>query len=235
VHSAILFETPEQIFTRVFSQLKPRTPAPAVHVEFRKYANANSFIRWDDSGLNVRITDVLEGAPAGILEALAYILLSKLVRRPVPRVQAERYRRYLNRKEMRRSLQLVQQTRGRKFVSGGKGACYDLDSIFEDLNLRYFHGLMARPLLGWSRRPSRVLLGHYDPSHNAIILSSLLDRSSVPRLAVEYVLFHEILHLRFPVEHRGARRCVHTREFKAAEAEFLSQKEAKELLRRVCS
>ena len=68
MHSAILFETPEQIFTRVFSQLKPRTPAPAVHVEFRKYANANSFIRWDDSGLNVRITDVLEGAPAGILE-----------------------------------------------------------------------------------------------------------------------------------------------------------------------
>lgn len=234
LESAIFFETPEQIFTRVFSQLKPRTPAPVVRVEFRKYANANSLVRWDHSGMRVRITDVLEGAPSGILEALANILLSKLVRRAVPKIHAERYRRYLNRKEMRRSLQLVQQTRGRKFVSGGKGAQYDLEEIFEDLNLRHFHGLMARPLLGWSRRPSRVLLGHYDPSHNAIILSSLLDKSSTPRLAVEYVLFHEMLHLRFPIEHRGARRCVHTREFKEAEAEFLSRKEAKELLKSNC-
>jgi len=234
-HSAIFFETPEQIFARVFHELKPRTPVPSVRVEFRKFANANSFIRWDESGIHVRITDVLEGAQAVVLEALAYILLSKLVRRPVPKIHAERYRRYLNRKEMRRSLQLVQQTRGRKFVSGGKGVHYDLEALFEDLNFQYFHGLMARPRLGWSRRPSRALLGHYDPSHNAIILSSLLDRSSVPRLAVEYVLFHEMLHLRFPVEHRGARRCVHTREFKKAEAEFLSLKEAKELLKAVCS
>lgn len=233
--SAIFFETPEQIFTRVFSELKPRTAPPSVRVEFRKYANANSFIKWDQTGIAVRITDVLEGAPSQILEALAHILLSKLVRRPVSKTQAERYRRYLNRKEMRRSLQLMQQARGRKFVSGGKGVWFDLDQIFEELNRSYFHGLMARPLLGWSRRPSRVMLGHYDPSHNAIVLSRFLDRSSVPRLAVEYVLFHEMLHLRYPVEHRGARRCVHTREFKDAERAFGTLKEAKDLLKKICS
>ncbi len=234
LRSAIFFETPEQVFARVFSELKPRTKAPAVRIEFCRFANANSFIRWDAAGLNIRITDILEGAPAPILEALAYILLSKLVRRAVPKVHAERYRRYLNRKEMRRSLQLIRQARGRKFVSGPKGKVYDLEELFEELNLRCFHGLMARPLLGWSRRPSRLTLGHYDPSHNAIILSSLLDQQRVPRLVVEYVLFHEMLHLRFPVEHRGARRCVHTREFKEAEQEFVDLKQAKELLKRIC-
>jgi predicted metal-dependent hydrolase len=136
---------------------------------------------------------------------------------------------------MRRSLQLVKQARGRKFVSGPQGVCYNLEEIFEDLNARYFHGLMARPLLGWSRRPSRVMLGHFDPSHNAIILSKLLDRPTVPRLVLEYVLFHEMLHLRFPVEHRGARRCVHTRDFKEAEKQFAAWKQAKELLRKICS
>ena len=94
---------------------------------------------------------------------------------------------------------------------------------------------MARPLLGWSRKPSRVMLGHYDPSHNAIILSKILDRAATPRLAVEYVLFHEMLHLRFPVEHRGARRCVHTRDFKSAEKQFASLRQAKEALKRLCS
>ena len=231
LQSAIFFETPEEIVARVFRELRPRTPAPAVRVRFCKYANANSFVRWDESGLELRITDVLEGAPAPILEALVYLLLAKLLRRPVPKAYSERYRRYLNRKEMRRSLQLVKQTRGRKFVSGPKGDRYDLEEIFEDLNLRFFEGLMARPLLGWSRRPSRVMLGHYDPSHNAIILSRLLDSPRVPRLAVEYVLFHEMLHLRYPVDHRGARRCVHTREFKAAERAFPQLPQAKELLK----
>ena len=232
--SAILFETPEEIFARVFAELKPRTARPAIRVRFRKFANANSFVRWDDAGLDIRITDVLEGAPAHLLESLAYILLSKLVRRPVPRLHAERYRRYLNRKEVRRSLQLVKQARGRKFVSGPKGSHYDLEQIFEDLNARYFHGLMARPLLGWSRNASRVMLGHYDPSHNAIILTRLLDSPAIPSLAVEYVLFHEMLHLRYPVEHRGIRRCVHTPEFKNAEKEFLHLKQAKDLLKRIC-
>ncbi len=235
LQGAIFFETPEELFGRVFSELKPRTTVPAVRVEFCKFANANSFVRWDETGLQIRITDVLEGAPSQILEALAHILLCKLFRRPCPRVHAERYRRHLNRKEMRRSLQLVKQARGRKFVSGPKGDCYDLEEIFEKLNGIYFHGLMARPLLGWSRALSRVTLGHFDPSHNAIILSRLLDSPKAARLAVEYVMFHEMLHLRFPVEHRGARRCVHTREFKAAENAFNGLKEAKEMLKRMCA
>lgn len=231
--SAVLFETPEEIFLRVFVELRPRTKRPTVEVRFCQFANANSLIRWEGERLSVRITDVLNGAPAAILESLAYILISKLLRRPVPKEYSARYRRYLNRKEMRRSLHLVRQARGRKFVSGGQGSHYDLDGLFEDLNFRYFHGLMARPLLGWSRQASRTMLGHFDPSHNAIIISKLLDTEKAPRLAVEYVLFHEMLHLRFPVEHRGARRCVHTADFKKAEREFAGWKEAQETLKKL--
>lgn len=234
LQSAIFFETPEELVQRVFREWKPRTPLPAVQVKFCKFANANSSVRWDASGLEFRITDVLEGAPSAILESLAHILMARLLRRPSPRTHAERYRRFLNRKEMRRSLQLVKQARGRKFVSGPKGDCYDLEAIFDELNQAHFHGLMAQPLLGWSRRPSRVMLGHYDPSHNAIIVSRLLDGRDVPRLAVEYILFHEMLHLRFPVEHRGARRCVHTREFKTAEKQFPRLKEAQQVLKAIC-
>jgi hypothetical protein len=231
--SAVLFETPEQIFLRVFSECRPRTKQPAIEIRFCQFANANSFIRWEGEKLFVRITDVLLGAPSPILESLAHILISKLLRRSVPKEYNDRYRRYLNRKDMARSLHLVRQARGRKFLSGGKGIYYDLDVLFEDLNLRYFHGLMARPLLGWSRGASRTMLGHFDPSHNAIIISKVFDNERVPKLALEYVLFHEMLHLRFPVEHKGARRCVHTPAFKAAEREFSGWKEAKELLRKL--
>ena len=47
------------------------------------------------------------------------------------------------------------------------------------------------------------MLGHFDPSHNAIIISRIFDEPKAPKLALEYVMFHEMLHLRYPVDHRG--------------------------------
>ena len=144
----------------------------------------------------------------------------------MPAASNDRYRRYLNRRDVRRSLDLVRQIRGRKQVENPQGRQYDLQQMFEELNFRYFFGLMACPRLGWSPNASRTLLGHYDPSHNAIVLSRILDRPETPRLAVEYVLYHEMLHLRHPAENRGARRCVHTPAFKEAEKQFDHLKEA---------
>lgn len=233
VESTLRFETPEEIWHRVFRGLKPRTEPPAITVEFRPFANVDSYARIEAGQLRIRISDLLEGAPAPVVESLAYILLGKLFRKPVPAIYGYRYRQYLNRSDMRRRMHLVRQIRGRKFVSGPQGEYYNLDSIFEDLNVQYFHGLMARPLLGWSRRPSRTTLGHFDPSHNAIVISKLFDRREAPRLALEYVVFHEMLHLRFPVQTCGARRRVHTRQFHEAEKEFSQLKDAKELLKKL--
>lgn len=221
------------IFARVFREMRPRTRAPSIQVVYRRYTNANAQVRWENGTLEVRLADTLAGAPESVLHALAEILLCKLFRRPVPAASNDRYRRYLNRHDVRRSLDLVRQIRGRKKVLHPRGRCYDLEQIFEDLNFRYFFGLMARPVLGWSPFASRNMLGHYDPSHNAIVLSRILDRPETPPLAVEYVLFHEMLHLRHPAEHNGARRCVHTRAFKDAEKQFELLREAKALLRKL--
>ncbi len=229
--SSLFFETPEEIYARVFRELKPRTPVPGLRVEFCRFANADSFIRLENGKLHVRISDLLEGAPAPVTEALAYILLGKLYRKPVPRMYAHRYRLYLNRRDMRRQMHLIRQIRGRKFISGPAGEVRNLEAIFERLNAQFFDGLLGRPQLGWSRRPARGMLGHFDPSHNAIIISRIFDRESTPELALEYVMFHEMLHLRFPVDHAGARRRVHTREFRDAEKNFPRLKEAKKILK----
>ena len=119
-------------------------------------------------------------------------------------------------------------------VSGAQGRHYNLEEIFDDLNRRFFGGLLGRPELGWSRRRSRTLLGHFDPAHNAIIVSRLFDQPEVPRLLVEYIVFHEMLHLRHPVEHGRTRRCVHTPEFKQAERAFPGLAEARRLLKDLC-
>src|ERR1051326_7750177 len=130
VQSSLFFETPEEIYARVFRELKPRTAVPELRVEFCQFANADSFIRLEDGRLHVRISDLLQGAPAPVTEALAYILLGKLYRKPVARAYTHRYRLYLNRRDVRRQAQLVRQIRGRKYVSGPQGEVYDLEEVF---------------------------------------------------------------------------------------------------------
>ncbi len=224
-------ETPEAIFLRVFRVLRPRTPPPPIRVHFCDFANANSFIQLKHGEIDARITDILESAPGDILEALAFILLSKLYRRPVPKDHSYRYRRHLAAKDVRARIASVRQSRGRKELADPAGAHYNLVEVFEEVNTRYFHGLMARPQLGWSLRVSRQTLGHYDPSHHAIILSRILDSPNAPRLAVAFVMYHEMLHIRFPAEHRAGRRCVHTPLFKAEERRFEGFAEAKAMLK----
>jgi hypothetical protein len=233
LQSSLFFESPEEIYARVFREIRPRTASPVMRVDFCKFANADSFIRLEAGTLEVRMSDLFAGAPAPVIEALAHILLGKLYRKPVPRVYSHRYRLYMNRKDVRRQAHLVRQIRGRKFISGPQGEHHDLQQRFEDLNARFFDGMLGRPQLGWSRRPSRSMLGHFDPSHNAIIISRIFDRAEVPVLALDYVMFHEMLHLRYPVDHSGAKRRVHTKEFRQAEKQFPQLKEAKEMLKRL--
>jgi hypothetical protein len=232
VETALFFESVEQIYARVFRTLKPRTPVPPVAIHFRGYANANSRIRLEKGQLRVDISDLLETAPAPIHEALASILIAKLFAKAPDKACLACYRRYLNRADIRRTLHSSIRERGRKAYLEAGGRVYNLRTLFEELNFEYFHGLMAQPQLGWSVRPSRTTLGHYDPSHHVIVLSRLLDSDDAPVLIVKFVLFHEMLHLRYPTEHRGSRRCVHTRGFKQAERAFAQYKQAKDELRR---
>jgi hypothetical protein len=231
VEAALFFESVEQIYARVFRTLKPRTPVPPIAVRFRGYANANSRIRLENGQLRVDISDLLETAPAPIHEALASILIAKLFAKPPDNACLACYRHYLNRADIRRTLHSAKRERGRKSYLEASGQVYNLRLLFEELNFEYFHGLMAQPQLGWSVRLSRTTLGHYDPSHHVIVLSRLLDMQEASPLIVKFVLFHEMLHLRYPTEHRGSRRCVHTREFKRAERTFARYKQAKEELR----
>jgi hypothetical protein len=231
--SALFFEAPPEIFRRVHREIRPRTPIPAITIEYKQFANPDSHVRLENGAITVRITDLLEGAPAPVIEALAHILLGKLYRKTVARQYPYRYRLYLNRRDMRRRISLVRQTRGRKVHLGSQGCVHNLDEIFEDLNHKHFGGMMARPALGWSHVRSRTSLGHFDPSHNVIMISRIFDDPRAPRLALEYVMFHEMLHLHYPVDHTGARRCVHTPEFKAHEIQFPRFKEAKALLKRL--
>ena len=222
-----------EIFQETYTELRPDTSLPEFKVEFFAFANVNNTIRLRDGRLLVRLSDLLEGAPDPVLKAIAHILLAKMYRRPIDRGQAARYRRYVASHEIVRKAHLVRQIRGRKLLRSPRGHFYDLDAIFEDLNRRFFHGLMARPRMSWSQTKTRRILGHYDPAHNAIVISRIFDHPAMPRYVLEYIVYHEMLHLKHPVKLRGSRRCVHSPEFQAEEKLFPGVADANAFLKRL--
>ena len=226
------------MFEEEYVALRPRAPMPALEVKFRRFTSLNTTIRLrrDEAGeqrLIVRLSDLLEHAPEAIHQAIAHILLAKLYRKPIAPVFADRYRRYTQSEAVSKQAERMRQMRGRKIISTAQGRLYDLEEVFEAVNRRFFHGLLGRPTLTWSAHVAKRMLGHYDAAHNTIVVSRVFDRPGTPRYAIEYLLYHEMLHLKHPVRVRAGRRCVHSKEFQAEERLFPELELARAFLKRL--
>lgn len=221
------------LFEQVYRELRPRAPLPEFEVRFYPFSNLNNTIRLRQERVLVRLSDLLEGAPEPVLHAILHILVAKLYRKPINEAHAARYRKFAGMPAISAKMHLIRQMRGSKRIAGADGRHYHLEEIFDELNRRFFHGLMGRPQMTWSNNHSRHSLGHYDPAHNTIVVSKIFDQPNVPRYAIEYLVYHEMLHLRHPVKMRGSRRCIHSRAFQEEEKLFPQLQEAKKFLKRL--
>jgi hypothetical protein len=225
--------SPADIFHCAYRELRPRAVMPEIHVRFFPFASVNNTVRLRENKLYFRISDLLEAAPESVLHAIAHILIAKIYRKDIDPQHAARYRRYVGSRAISEKAHLVRQMRGRKRLDGPTGNVYDLNEIFDELNIRFFFGLLARPEMSWSPSSARNTLGHYDPAHNAIIISRVFDHPRAPRFVVEYIVYHEMLHLKHPVKLRGSRRCVHPKQFQEEEKLFPRLEEAKQFLKKL--
>jgi len=222
----------DEIIAELYRELRPRAPMPRVELSFYRYSNINNTIRLREGVLLVRLSDLLEGAPENVLRAIVHILFAKIYRKPIDAKRNTLYRRYIARPEMSAAAQKVRSIRGHKQLDPPQGVFYDLDEIFDDINERHFYSLMAKPRLAWSRERSRRLLGHFDPAHNAIVISRVFDQRRIPLYVVEYLMYHEMLHLRHPVRAgRSGRRIVHPPAFRADEELYPDYERALEFLK----
>jgi hypothetical protein len=221
------------IFQQEYRTLRPRAPLPPIAVRFRRFTSLNTTIRLREGQIFVSLSDLLEGAPESVVRSIAHILLAKLYKKPIEAAQNLRYKRFASSASVTRQTELIRHTRGSKRYVGPEGRFFHLDEVFDSLNLRFFGGLLGRPELTWSEHHAKRSLGHYDAAHNTIVVSRVFDRPSSPRYAIEYLLYHEMLHLKHPVRMRGLRRCVHSRDFKAEEAQFPQIAEALAFIKRL--
>jgi predicted metal-dependent hydrolase len=208
------------LFVDAFRQLQPSRAIPETEVRFYPYAGLNHTIRLRSGRVHVRVSDIFRDAPMSVHRSLAFILVAKLLRKRTPEVHERVYREFAFSPEVQRAADLARRRRGRKMVSTARGSHYNLERMFDRLNRRYVDGEMEKPTLTWSHRRTRRILGHHDPVYDTIVISKTLDSADVPEWFVEFILYHEMLHIKHPARLIKGRRFYHTKAFRAEEERF---------------
>jgi hypothetical protein len=127
-----------------------------------------------------------------------------------------------------RKIRRARRRRPTVFTIETRGEVHDLQEIYEDLNKRYF-ACRIDARITWSqraqsgakrRRRNSIKMGSYSVEDRLIRIHASLDRPFVPRLFVEWIVYHEMLHQKHDIPVVGGRRQFHTPEFLAEEALF---------------
>jgi hypothetical protein len=207
-------------FSDAFRQITRKSDLPEIHISFYPFAGLNHTIRLRRQQIYVRLSDIVRDAPASVHRALAFILVGKLFNKRVGAEYQNLYRQYAYHPDVQRASDLARQQRGRKLIGSSIGREHNLDRLFARLNRRYFNNELTPPTLTWSARKTRRILGHHDYVHDTIVISRSLDNDDVPEFLVEFVLYHEMLHMKHRPKLANGRRVYHTAAFRADERRF---------------
>lgn len=219
-------ETLAKYYQQAFETFDKNRKPPEIDVSFYPYVGINHTIRIRNGRVFVRIAEICRDLPASAQRALALILVAKLYRRRVPIAARDLYSAAVSTDEYRVRAVANKRKHGRKVVTTAKGEVYNLEKIFDSLNVGYFGGSITKPTLTWSVRKTYRILGHHDSTHRTIVVSKSLDALTVPKFVVEYIVFHEMLHIYHPAKVINGRRYHHTPSFRRNERRFRYFEEA---------
>jgi predicted metal-dependent hydrolase len=204
-----------EIFQRIHTQYLGRRRR-RVEAEFHPYRSLRHTLEWTPWRIRIKVSQYFHRAPVSVLEYVAIILLSKVYRLKIDQAIRRKYREYLH--ELQQTLPLKKQRRPLRYNACGK--VYDLQNLFDQINEKTFKNQLNRPHLGWSLTDSYRRLGFYDADRNLLVISRIFDKVAVPEKIVRYLLYHEMLHIYYPVIQRNGQRIIHSAQFKRAEHLF---------------
>lgn len=186
----------------------------SLKIVFCPFKNLRHKIKVEEGHVNVMLADAIKDAPLEVHQALAKILVAKLVKK---KIKPEDKRIYF---DFVRTSKNVHAHLAQRIDAQPKGKYHDLKKIFDRLNKSFFEGKLTEPILSWSKRKNYRKLGHYNPFQKSIFISCLLDDAKVPTYVLEFLMYHEMLHIKHPCLDRNGRLVTHTPEFRKEEKKF---------------
>lgn len=204
-----------------------------VEASFYPYIGLTHTVRRKGSVWKFRISDYCRHAPEAVLESIIVILACKVTRRKPGRKYLRTYEAFRKYPPVLEAIRERRLKRGRKYFAVHSGNIHSLQRICQELNHRHFNDQIDIRRIGWGIRKSRKRLGHYDPIHQTITLSPVLDSPEVPEYIIQYIVYHEMLHAVF--EDGASVHKHHPPEYRRAEKAYPDYARAKKFLAKFCA
>jgi hypothetical protein len=183
-----------------------------ISLTFTNNATSLISVRKRGSETTVRLHRVFLGAGGPVIDEIAGFIRRGRGKTPFVRAFIRQHKGFLRPATQRR----------RSLRPAGKW--HDLVDICGRINAEYFNDSVAADITWGSRNhrgaARRRTLGSYNRDAGLITINPLLDRKTVPRYFVEFIVYHEMLHADMGVRISNGRRLVHTREFRVREKLF---------------
>ena len=208
--------TLELLYQELLSDLFPRKKL-TVKAQFYNSKNLRHTIEMNHKTVLIRLSHLIAEAPDTVLDALGQILLFKLFRYKSNPAHRKIYNSYIN-QHIVPGLPEIKHRISPHYTPAG--SYFNLKEIFQNINMHYFKGQLDEPKLGWSLKPSYARLGFYDATRNLLVISQIFDSHKTEPAVLEFLVYHEMLHIFFPTESINGRRRIHPPEFRRKEQEF---------------
>jgi predicted metal-dependent hydrolase len=118
----------------------------------------------------------------------------------------------------------------KKIAVRTRGKFHDLCGLYDEINREYFGGAINAVITWGTRSPRSAVrkrtVGSYSERSNTIRINPVLDKKTVPRCYIAFIVYHEMLHAAMGTPFRGKRRSVHSREFRKREKLFKDYEKA---------
>ncbi len=203
------------IFEKVHFQYFSKN-SKKIKAQFHPYRSLRHTIEWNYRLINLKISQYLSDAPPNILEDLAVILLAKVYKIKPDKTIKDSYRNYAD--SLSNKLPKRKKIIPKHYFP--QGEYYNLKDMFERLNNTYFSNKLNVKYIGWSKNKSYTRLGYYDRERELLVVSKIFDSKKVPINVVEYLVYHEMLHIFIPTTTVNGRRKIHPPNFKQLEKKF---------------
>jgi len=140
------------------------------------------------------VSDYLKDSPDDVLDSMAWYLVCRAYHVKCPEQRSEHYLAYSHSSELWNRVRDRYLERTRSLVLAPNGRHRDLSDVFDYVNSNYFSGKIPNPTLAWVTESPRQRLGFYFAPLKLLAVNAAFDSERVPRYALEFVVYHELLH-----------------------------------------
>ena len=200
----------------------------AVYKPFKEFK-----VRWTPNpcakSINFEVSDYMSRIPDKALRDFAGHILEKSVRK-VSKPYPESVMKAMESKEFFEFMQPLYISRSRNLTGSAAGKAYDL---MESAKRVVEQGLISPEtlegtVLSWTKTPNIRRVGYVSMVSRTIAISSIMDNEDVPEFVMDFVVYHELLHLEVGL--KASRSNPHDKDFEELEARFPQHQKAEQIL-----